>query len=82
MLKMKRTSKENPPANNKRLKVMIVTDGARGFFARGREIAKLADTGKPIPSRRIINFDSPEEMLAILTKGRLNAASIPYRIAT
>jgi hypothetical protein len=43
-------------STNKALKVTITTDGERGFFARGREIAKLADEGKPIPRRRIINL--------------------------
>ena len=54
------------------MKVVVTTDGKEGFFARGKEIAKLADEGKPIPSRHIVNFDSPEEMLAILTKARRN----------
>lgn len=56
--------------SSKKVKVTIATDGTRGFFKRGKEIAKLADAGMPIPSRRIINFDSPEEMLSILTKVR------------
>ena len=41
-----------------------------GFFERGKLIGKLADEGKPIPKKRIINFDSPEEMISILTKAR------------
>lgn len=51
-------------------KVIVASDGAKGFFARGRVIAKLADQGKSVPKKRIINFDSAEEMLAVLTKGR------------
>lgn len=70
MRKTRRINKKRSPALTKRPQVIITTDGARGFFARGREIARLADAGKPIPSKHIINFDSSEEMLAILTKGR------------
>lgn len=53
-----------------RLKVIISTDGKRGFFARGKMIGKLADERQLVPKKRIINFDSPEEMIAILTKTR------------
>lgn len=51
-------------------KITILTNGARGFFERGKEIAKLADAGKPIPPAHLISFDSPEEMFAVLTKVR------------
>jgi hypothetical protein len=54
--------KEKKLAENK-LKVIISTDGIDGFFKRGKAIAKLADEGKPIPPKLIINFDSPEEMM-------------------
>jgi predicted transcriptional regulator len=63
-------------ATHKKAKVTITTDGERGFFERGKEIAKLADAGKFIPASRIINFDSPEEMLAILTKVRRNLMAL------
>lgn len=66
----KLTNTKKRPATHKRLKVIIAADGKEGFFARGKQIAKLADEGKPIPSKHIINFNSPEEMLAILTKTR------------
>lgn len=56
----------------KALKIIITADGKEGFFSRGKEIAKLADQGKSIPEKRIINFDTAEEMLAILTKSRRN----------
>ncbi len=68
MRKLASTKKHT--ATRKALKVIIAADGEQGFFARGKEIAKLADEGKPIPYKRVINFNSPEEMLAILTKAR------------
>ncbi|HLB58448.1 MAG TPA: MarR family transcriptional regulator [Gammaproteobacteria bacterium] len=52
------------------LKTTISADGVKGFFARGKIIAKLVDRGKAIPRKRIINFDTPEEMLSVLTKER------------
>ena len=55
---------------NKKPEVIITTDGEEGFFRRGKEIAKLADRGEPIPPRHIINFESVEDMLAVLTKAR------------
>jgi predicted transcriptional regulator len=66
----KLTSPKKQPTTCKTLKVIIATDGEEGFFARGKEIAKLADEGRSIPSKRIINFNSPEEMLTVLTKTR------------
>lgn len=62
-IKIKNTKK-------KILKVSITADGKKGFFVRGKEIARLADQGKPIPEKLIINFDTPKEMLAVLTKTR------------
>ena len=56
--------------SNKGLKTIISADSVEGFFARGKVIAKLADQGKAIPKKRIINFDTPEEMLSVLTKER------------
>lgn len=67
---MSRNSNTKKHRNKKEPKVIITTDGARGFFERGKEIAKLIDTGKSILPRHIISFNSPEEMLAILTKTR------------
>lgn len=58
------------------LKTTILADGAKGFFARGKVIAKLADKGKRIPKKRIINFNTPEEMLSVLTKERRKLMSI------
>lgn len=54
----------------KSLQVVFATDGMKGFFERGKVLAKLADAGKPIPRKHIINFESAEELLAILTKAR------------
>jgi predicted transcriptional regulator len=61
-----------PTKASKKLKVVIATDGERGFFERGKMVAKLADEGKSVPAKRVINFDNPEEMLAILTRARRN----------
>jgi predicted transcriptional regulator len=55
---------------NKQPEIIITTDGKEGFFSRGKEIAKLADRGETIPSLHIVNFESVEEMLAVLTKAR------------
>jgi predicted transcriptional regulator len=67
---MHKTNQKKSPRTTDKLKVIISTDGIEGFFKRGKAIAKLADEGKPIPPKLIINFDSPEEMMAILTKAR------------
>lgn len=68
MQKQKKSKKYK--ITGKELKTTISSDGAAGFFARGKVIAKLADQGKAIPKKRIINFDTPEEMLSVLTKER------------
>jgi predicted transcriptional regulator len=67
---MRKTSQKKSPLTENKFKVIISTDGKEGFFKRGKAIAKLADEGKPISHKLIINFDSAEEMIAILTKAR------------
>ena len=52
--------------------MIVQTENIDAFFERGREIAKLADAGKPIPSRKIINFGDVSEMLAFLTPARIS----------
>lgn len=41
------------------------------FFRRGREIARLADQGLPIPEERVVSFGEPAELLELLTAARL-----------
>jgi predicted transcriptional regulator len=67
---MKNLKKSERPKGSEESNTTISADGAEGFFKRGRTIAKLADKGMPIPKKRIINFNTPEEMLAVLTKER------------
>jgi len=41
------------------------------FLGRARKLARLADTGKPIPESFVISFEDPADMLAVLTPTRL-----------
>lgn len=67
---MKKANHSNKP------EVIISADGTRGFFQRGKAIAKLSDQKKSISRKTIIHFDSAKEMLAILTKPRRQVMQI------
>jgi predicted transcriptional regulator len=51
--------------------VIIKTAPLQDFFTRGRQLAKLADTGEQLPQERIISFEDPAELLQLLTPARL-----------
>jgi len=53
------------------MKAIIKTGGSDEFFRRGREIAKLADQGKPIPPECVIAFEDAEDIARLVTAGRL-----------
>jgi predicted transcriptional regulator len=54
------------------MKMMIYTDGLEGFAKRGRERAKAITAGRPFPPSRGITFESPAEMVRLLTPARLD----------
>lgn len=41
------------------------------FFEEGRDIARLADAGQPIPKRQTISFERIEDLLEYLTPKRV-----------
>jgi predicted transcriptional regulator len=41
------------------------------FFEEGREVARLADAGKPIPKRQTISFERIDDLLEYLTPKRV-----------
>jgi predicted transcriptional regulator len=53
------------------MKTVIRTGSVEGFFKRGRDIARLADQGKPIPAERVIAYEDPEELARILTTAKI-----------
>lgn len=53
------------------MKTIIKTENPAEFFRRGREIARLADRGKPIPRERVIAFEDPEDMARLITTAKL-----------
>lgn len=52
-------------------KIVIETADVESFFRRGRELAKLMDTGKPIPDMTVVSFGDPAEMLEAITPSRI-----------
>ena len=46
-------------------KLILKTGTEQDFFKRGREIAKAADLGQPIPEESIISFEDPADVTAI-----------------
>ena len=53
------------------MKTRIKTSNTEGFFKRGREVARLADQGKPIPTERVIAYEDPEDLARILTTAKI-----------
>ncbi len=53
------------------MKTVIKTSSVEDFFKRGRDIARLADHGKPIPAERVIAFEDPETLARILTTAKI-----------
>lgn len=51
---------------------IITTGPVEDFFARGKEIARLADQGAPIPECCIRSFEDPADMMRLLTVARLD----------
>lgn len=54
------------------MKNVIIHEGtAEDFFKRGREVAKLADTGRPIPEGMVITFETPDDVARIVTSRKM-----------
>jgi predicted transcriptional regulator len=54
------------------MKTRIYTDGLEGFKKRALARARLMDAGLPFPPSRGITFESPAEMVRLLTPARLD----------
>ena len=52
-------------------KLIVKTGTEEDFFRRGRQLAKAADRGEPIPEERIISFEDPADVMKLLTAARL-----------
>jgi predicted transcriptional regulator len=52
-------------------KLTIKTGTEEAFFKRGRQLAKAADGGKPLPDERIVSFEDPADLMKLITTARL-----------
>ena len=52
------------------MKLKIHTDGFEGWAKRATERAQAMDEGRPFPPSRGITFESPEEMMRLMTPAR------------
>ena len=52
-------------------KLTIKTGTEEAFFKRGRQLAKAADSGKPLPDERIVSFEDPADLMKLITTARL-----------
>jgi predicted transcriptional regulator len=53
------------------MKTLVQTATTEEFFQRGRVVARAADRGARMICRRVISFEEPAEMAALLTPKRL-----------
>ena len=58
------------------MKLKIYTDGFDGFVKRGRERARAITNGRPFPASRGVTFESPAEMVRLLTPARLDLFAV------
>lgn len=49
----------------------VKTGSIEDFFSQGREIARKLDRGEKVEPVRIISFEDPDDMLELLTTGRV-----------
>ena len=52
-------------------RLTIKSASVEEYFKRGRETARRADAGVPIPKHAVLSFEDASEMLALLTPTRL-----------
>lgn len=52
-------------------KLTLMTGTEAAFFKRGRQLAKAADQGEPLPEERILSFEDPAEVMKLITEARL-----------
>jgi hypothetical protein len=60
-------------------KLIVKTSTEREFFRRGKVLAKLADSAKQLPKERILSFEEPSELLALLSARRNSFGRGPSR---
>jgi len=53
------------------MKTTIKVASPEAFFQRGKQIAKLADQGKPMLPERIIAFEDPQDLARLVTTAKL-----------
>lgn len=51
-------------------KITLMTGTEQDFFKRGREIAKAADAGRPIPEDSIISVEDTADVMTLTTPTR------------
>ncbi len=52
-------------------KLTLKTGTEQGFFKRGRQLARIADRGEPLPDERIVSFEDPADVMKLITATRL-----------
>jgi predicted transcriptional regulator len=52
--------------------VILKAGTEHDFFQRGKVLARLTDTGQPLPEECTVSFEDPAELLRLLTASRLD----------
>jgi predicted transcriptional regulator len=60
----------------KKAKVRITNDGAKGFFDRAREHARKLDRGGELLPEMTISFENPSDILQILSPQRIRVLEL------
>jgi len=52
--------------------VTLKADNEQDLFRQGKVLARLANTGQPMPEERTVSFEDPADLLRLLTASRLD----------
>lgn len=47
--------------------ITLKAGNEQDFFRKGKVLARMADTGQPMPQERTVSFDDPADLLRLLT---------------
>lgn len=61
---MKKLSKKDE------INILTINESISSFFQRGKTTAKMLDQKKHVPSRRVISFEDPEDLVNFLTENK------------
>jgi predicted transcriptional regulator len=54
------------------MRATVKLGDTKDFFQRGKDVARLADSGAAIPNEKIITFEDRADLIGLITTSRIN----------